>query len=228
MPGRLAGLEGLDWTSFLNRRELVPVLNDAHAALVGEARVGAARGLRNVYMLTLGTGVGGAVMMGGGLMRGHIGRAGHLGHMTVDLDGPPDITGLPGGLEDFVGDCTVRARTGGRFGSTLELVEAVAGGDREAGVCWQRSMHALACGIASLNNILDPEAVILGGGIVGAGAQLLGPLREALARVEWRPLGCGVPLRLAQLGEWAGAVGAAFNGLERARELKRGRAADPT
>ena len=76
MPGRLEGLEGLDWTTFLDSPKPVPVLNDAHAALLGESWLGAAKGFQNVILLTLGTGVGGAAMVDGRLLRGHIGRAG--------------------------------------------------------------------------------------------------------------------------------------------------------
>src|SRR5574341_1485127 len=114
MPGRLRGLEGLVWRSFLHAAIDVPVLNDAQAALVGETWLGAARGSRNAILLTLGTGVGGAAMVDGRVLRGHIGRAGHLGHMSLDPDGAPDVTGAPGSLEDAIGDWTVPARTGGR------------------------------------------------------------------------------------------------------------------
>src|SRR5688572_25550784 len=72
MPGRLDGLVGLDWTTFLQRDAKVPVLNDAHAALLGEVWCGAAKGARNCFMLTLGTGVGGAAMCDGQLLRGHL------------------------------------------------------------------------------------------------------------------------------------------------------------
>jgi glucokinase len=78
MPGRLNGLAGLDWTSFLRRTEVVPVLNDAHGALLGELWLGAARGCKDVIMLTLGTGVGGAALVDGKLLLGHTGRGGHL------------------------------------------------------------------------------------------------------------------------------------------------------
>ena len=118
MQGRLGEVQGLDWAAFLDRPR-VPVLNDAQAALLGEAWLGAAAGARNVILLTLGTGVGGAAMVDGRLLKGHLGRAGHLGHVSLDPGGPPDIVGTPGSLEDAVGNCTVGSRTGGRFESTL-------------------------------------------------------------------------------------------------------------
>ncbi|HEV8293394.1 MAG TPA: ROK family protein, partial [Tepidisphaeraceae bacterium] len=124
MPERLQGLEGLDWTKFLQAEHLVPVLNDAHAALVGEAWLGAARGFKNVFMLTLGTGVGGAALVDGRLLCGHIGRGGHLGHICLDANKPPGITGMPGSLEDAIGNSTVSLRSNGRFHSTRDLVEA--------------------------------------------------------------------------------------------------------
>src|SRR5206468_1632362 len=86
MQGRMAAIQRVDWTALLASPTPVPVLNDAHAALVGEAWLGAARGARDVVLLTLGTGIGGAILADGKLLRGHIGRAGHLGHVTVNAD----------------------------------------------------------------------------------------------------------------------------------------------
>src|SRR5687767_12266457 len=129
MPGRLHGLEGFDWTSFLEAPAPVPVLNDAHAALVGEAWLGAARTYRNVILLTLGTGVGGAAMLDGRLLQGTIGRAGHFGHAGFDLDGPPDICGMPGSLEVAIGNCTIDGRSAGRFATTHSLIAAYRAGD---------------------------------------------------------------------------------------------------
>ena len=83
LPQRLPGIADLDWTAWLQRDRLVPVTNDAHSSLLGEAWIGAARGLANVALLTLGTGVGGAAICDGRLLRGHIGRAGHLGHLLL-------------------------------------------------------------------------------------------------------------------------------------------------
>lgn len=97
MPGRMEGLEGWEWSGWLGRDEGVPVVNDAQAALLGEVWCGAARGCRDAVMFTLGTGVGGAIWSGGRLLRGHMGRAGHFGHLCLDLDGEPTIAGMPGG-----------------------------------------------------------------------------------------------------------------------------------
>jgi glucokinase len=209
LPGRLQGLESLDWTTFLARPEPVPVTNDAQASLLGEAWLGAARGFRHVIMLTLGTGVGGAIIADGKLLRGTLGRAGHLGHISLDLDGPPSITGTPGALEVFCGNYNIRERTEGRFASTHELIAAFREGHAEAAKYWQRSIRALACAIASFVNILDPEAVIIGGGIASAGDSLFVPLAAELEKIEWRPAGHTVRILPAALGEWAGAIGAA-------------------
>lgn len=215
MPGRLQGLEGLDWTGFLGVTEPIRVLNDGHAALLGEAWLGAARSFRNVIMLTLGTGVGGAAIVDGELLRGRIGRAGHLGHICLDVNGPPDVANTPGSLEVAIGNCTIRERTRGRFQNTHELIAAHAAGDAEATAIWLRSVKALACAIASFVNILDPEAVIVGGGIARAGRALFDPLQKYLDPVEWRPGGARVKILPAQLGEFAGAFGAASNARNR-------------
>ncbi len=210
MPGRLEGIVGFDWTDYLKREAVVPVMNDAHAALVGEVSAGAARDRRHVYLLTLGTGVGGAIYTDGRIMQGAIGRAGHLGHLSLNIDGPLDITRTPGSLEDFIGEHTLGDRSAGRFGSTRDLVSAHGRGDAEASRIWLRSVRALACAVASLNNILDPELVVLGGGITAAGALLFEPLARELDEIEWRPQGRAVPVVSAELGGWSGAIGMAF------------------
>ncbi len=213
MPGRLEGLEGLDWTTWLKATKPVPVLNDAHGALLGEAWLGAARGFRNVILLTLGTGVGGAIIADGKLLRGAFGKAGHLGHLCLDPRGPPDVCGMPGSLEVAIGNCTIVRRTGGRFQTTHDLVAAASAGDALARDIWLGSVRALACAIGSFANIIDPEAVIIGGGIARSGDALFEPLQRFLDEVEWRPGGGRVKLLPAALGELAGAYGAAFNAL---------------
>lgn len=214
MPGRLFGLEGLDWTEHLGFPCRIPVLNDAHGALLGEAWIGAARGLQDVVMLTLGTGVGGAALVDGRLLRGHLGRAGHLGHITLDARAPNDDVGTPGSLEMSIGTKTLQARSRGRYRNTKDLVEAAQQGEAEALDLWNTSVDGLAVGINSLINVLDPEAVILGGGVAQAGRALFDRLEATLSRHEWRPMGHRVRLLPAALGDRAGAYGAARRAIE--------------
>jgi len=209
MPGRLHGLEGLDWTRFLDAQREVPVLNDAQSALLGEVWHGAAQGARNALLVTLGTGVGGAILCDGRLLRGHIGRAGHIGHITVNASGGPGLVNTPGSLEDAVGNHSLPARSGGRYSDTAALVADVARGDARAVAIWQTMIRDLSAGLVSLINVVDPAVIILGGGIAGAGELLLQPLREAMDGCEWRPDGHRVDVVLARLGDLAGAYGAA-------------------
>jgi glucokinase len=213
LPGKLAGLVGLDWTRALASASPVPVLNDGHAALLGEAWVGAARGYRHVVLFTLGTGVGGGVLADGRLLRGAIGRAGHLGHLSLNPEGAPSIVGMPGAIETMIGDCTLATRSGGRFSRTEDLVAAHRAGDGDATRIWHQSLRALGCAIGSCINLFDPEIVVLGGGMVRAGDALFAPLAREMDRVEWRPGGHRVPVVPAALGEWAGAIGAARHSL---------------
>ncbi|WP_266363855.1 ROK family protein [Tellurirhabdus rosea] len=208
MPGRLAGLEGLSWSDFL--QEPVQVINDAHAALMAEARYGAARDVRHALMLTLGTGVGGGLLLNGELYQGFYQMAGHLGHLTVDADSEQrDITGVPGSLEDAIGNATVGRRTFGRYGSTYELVEAYRQGEPIATLAWLTSVRRLAAALASLANAFSPEVMVLGGGICTADEALFKPLATFMDIFEWRPAGKKTDIRKAYFGEWAGAIGAA-------------------
>ena len=213
MQGRLNGLQGFVWTGFLDSLRPVVVLNDAHAALLGEVWKGAAAGYSNVILLTLGTGVGGALLIDGRLAKGHIGRAGHLGHVSLNSDGAPDIVGTPGSIEEMIGNYNLKERSGGRFTSTRQLVEAHLSGDDQASTIWLRSIFHLGVVIASFINAFDPEVVIIGGGIAQAGAALFDPLSRYLDKFEWRPLGQGVPIVATSLGEKAGAIGAAYHAI---------------
>ena len=218
MPGKLRGLEGLNWTDSLQTSHPVPVLNDGHAALLGEAWIGAGVGYRNAVLLTLGTGVGGGLLVEGRLFKGHTGRAGHLGHISLNPDGSPDIVGTPGSLEQTIGNSTLAERSLGRFTSTRRLVEAHLNGDEQATDVWLRSVYNLAAGITSIINALDPEVIIVGGGIALAGPALFDPLAGFMERIEWRPQGHHVPIIPAVLGDFAGTLGAAYYAMRCDRE----------
>lgn len=207
MPGRMQGLENFEWTDFLETKTFV--LNDAISALMAEARFGAAKNKKNVVMLTLGTGVGGAILIHGKPYQGSFNKAGHIGHMVVDSDGEPDIIGIPGSLEDAIGNCTIEKRSSGKFTSTHDLLLAHKNGDDFAGEIWNTSVKKLAIAIASLTNILSPEMVILGGGITEAGKDLFDPLEKLMVKYEWRTGGNKTEIVKAGYGDLSGAVGAA-------------------
>ncbi len=207
MPGRLQGLENFVWTDFLKAKTYV--LNDAISAMMAEARFGAAKNKKNVIMLTLGTGVGGAIMIEGKPYQGAFNKAGHIGHMVIDSEGDIGITGMPGSLENAIGNCSIEKRSSGKFSSTSQLIEAVRKGDSFAGEVWLTSVKKLAIGLASLTNILSPEMFVLGGGITEAGKDLFEPLEMYMSNYEWRTGGNRAEIVKAQYGEFAGAVGAA-------------------
>jgi len=207
MPGRLPGLENFSWGHFLN--EPVHVVNDAHAALVAESRFGVAKGYKNVIMLTLGTGVGGGILIDGKLYQGNAQKAGHLGHITVNTESDLSITGQPGSLENAMGNATIEKRSQGRFTSTYQLLEAYKQGDYFAQWVWLTSVRHLAIGICALANAFSPDLVVLGGGITQAEDDLLLPLAEFMNLHEWRPGGQSTPIKLAYFGDMAGAIGAA-------------------
>jgi glucokinase len=213
VSGPLKSLEGFHWGDFLLGRQPV-LINDAHAALLGEVWKGAAAGFRDAVMLTLGTGVGGAILADGRLLRGHLGRGGHIGHICLNLDGQPNSIGIPGTLEDAIGNRTVEMRSGGRFTSTEQLVSAHLSSDVDASRIWLRSIYYLACAVTSMINVLDPEVFVIGGGIAHARQALFGPLEDYLETMEWRPQGHNVRILPAILGDQAGAVGAARNAMQ--------------
>lgn len=207
MPGRMVGLENFIWKDHLRQTSFV--LNDAVAALMAEARFGAAKGKKNVVMLTLGTGVGGAILIDGKPYGGAFNKAGHLGHMVIDHAGDTDVTNMPGSLEECIGNCTIEKRSGGRFKSTHELLAAYRNGDANASEIWLKSVRQLAIGLASITNILSPETIILGGGITAADEALFRPLQQYMETYEWRAGGNKVEIVKAHFGEMAGAIGAA-------------------
>lgn len=213
MPGRLQGIEDFDWTEFLGRE--VFVVNDAVAALSAEARFGAAKNCKDAVIITIGTGVGGAILINGKIHQGAFQKAGHIGHMSINLDGEPDICGMPGSLEEAIGNYSINKRSNGKFHDTAELIEAMKNDDSFAHDIWLKSIKALAVAIASIGNILSPEKIILAGGITKAGSILTDPLEKLINEYEWRIGENRMQIEIAHFGEQSGAIGAAaFSFLE--------------
>lgn len=210
MPQRLMGIENFDWSKELGFP--VSVLNDGHAACLAEYEsFYSAKGIQHFLMLTLGTGVGGGIIIDGRLYQGNLQRAGHVGHMSLDAKGMPTMTNMPGSLEYAIGNFSVQERTNGCFKTVRQLVKAFEEEDAKAKIWWLESVEKLAVGLASLTNILSPQLIVLGGGITaGAGNSLLKPLKDFMSKYEWRPGGSEIEIKTAKLGTYAGAVGAAF------------------
>jgi len=182
------------------------VANDANCAGLGEAWLGAGRQFRNLIMLTLGTGVGGAIFLDGKLFTGHYGAAGELGLIALHPDGPTCNSGNRGSLEQYVSVQAIRRRTGKE---PAELGTLAREGDKFALEFWESYGRDLGIGLASLIYVLTPEAILIGGG-VSASAEFFFP--AALAEIEQRVFHSsrsGLQLLRAGLGNKAGIVGAA-------------------
>jgi glucokinase len=208
MPGRLSGLVGLDWSQWLGLP--CTVLNDAHAALLAEATYGSMAGFRHGLLLTLGTGVGGAILVDGRLYQGQSQMAGHFGHTVLNAaDDEVSLLGMPGSLEYALGNYSVPRRSRGLFQDTRDIVAAMRSGDAFAQWLWLDMVRKLAVFISSTANGFSPEVVCLAGGIPQAGDSLMEPLERFLEVLEFRPDGVRTQLRIARFGDMAGAIGAA-------------------
>jgi glucokinase len=180
--------------------------NDANCAGLGEAWLGAGRHFKNLILLTLGTGVGGAVILDGKLFTGHRGAAGELGLIAINPDGPECNSGNRGSLEQYVSVQAIRRETGLE---PLELANLAKSGDAKALEFWQKYGRYLGIGLASIIYILTPEAIIIGGGI-SAGAEFFLPqVREEIERRVLPSSREDLQLLVAELGNQAGMVGAA-------------------
>jgi glucokinase len=224
-------LAGVPFRDLISERLDRPVVvdNDANCALLAEARAGAAKGAADALLLTLGTGIGGAILARGELYRG-IGSAGELGHTVVDLDGEPCPCGSRGCLETVAsgpaiargGDAAAREQPESPLGRakaegreiTGPLVTELAGeGDAAAVAVLAEAGRKLGVGLASLANAFSPEVIVIGGGASAAGELLLAPAREEFARRALGP-NRGVRVVAAHFGDEAGMLGAAVLALE--------------
>jgi glucokinase len=212
-------LEGVDLRDRMLERHGLPVGldNDANAAAIAEWQAGAARGARDVVMLTLGTGVGGGLILDGKPYRGATGSGAELGHIVLEPGGPPCGCGGFGHLESFAaGPAADRvARTlYGDGADAHELVRRGRAGEPEALEALAGIGGYLGAAIASFVNIFEPEVVVVGGGFGAAGELLLGPAREVVAVDGLEPARDTVRIVEAELGVEAGVIGAGMVAFE--------------
>jgi glucokinase len=229
LPGALHYLEGLRLSDLVGLPIEVPVFadNDARVALAGEMVWGAAKGYDDVIMLTLGAGVGGAVIAGGQLLRGHTGMAGNLGHLTIDPEGLPCSCGNRGCLETVFSARAIEGqawsavhrgcpstltrlfRDQPQLATCRTVFQAASEGDELSQSIVGKAIHTLAAAIAGLVHIFDPQVAILGGQVVDAGAELLTPLREEVWARSRNLLGREVPILEQEVADKSGIVSAA-------------------
>jgi glucokinase len=229
LPGPLHFLQGLRLSDLVGLPLDVPVFadNNARVALAGEMVWGAARGFEDVVMLTLGTGVGGAVLSGGRLLRGHTGVAGHLGHITVEPEGGMCVCGNRGCLETIFsaraleGEAWAAVHRGcssvltrlfreqPQLATCRTIFQAAREGDELASAIVAKAIGKLAAAMAGLLHVFDPEVAIVGGQMADAGADLLVPLQEAVWERSRGLLRREVPFIEQEVADKSGIVGAA-------------------
>lgn len=214
-------LAGLDVRAWASETFGLPAAidNDANCAALAEWRAGAGRGTADMVMITLGTGIGGGLILGGRLYRGWIGAGAELGHIVVDGDGAV-CQGHCTGLGHLEGLASGRAldvaaeRLLGPGATAPALVAAARQGDGPALDAVASAGRWLGAAIASVVNLLNPELVVIGGGFGEAFDLLIGPAREVLARDGVVPARDVVRIVPAELGSDAGLIGAALVGFE--------------
>ncbi|MCX8094385.1 MAG: ROK family protein, partial [Candidatus Goldbacteria bacterium] len=203
------------------------VENDANCAIYGEKWIGAGKNVKNVVGFTLGTGVGGGIIIDGKLIRGANYNAAEIGHMSLNPDGRVCNCGAHGCLEQYASASAIanfakeRIREGERTIIT-EIVkgdinkitskvvyEALISGDKLAKEVWNNFIKYLGAGIANVIHALNPELIIIAGGVINAGKYLFDPLKEAVKKQTFPLMYKIVKIVPAKLGELAGAIGAA-------------------
>ena len=201
--------------------------NDANVAALAESLFGAAKGATDAVMLTIGTGIGGGLILGGEIYRGATGAGAELGHMSIDMDGPPCQGNCPnrGCIETLASgtalgreareaaerepDSVLGAmRADGHEVDGRAVTEAALGGDETAVGVFDLVGRRLGVALACFANIFEPEVIVIGGGVIAAGDLLLEPARRGAAGRALRPMN-RIPVVPAELGQDAGMIGAA-------------------
>jgi glucokinase len=212
-------LTDVDFRDRMRERHGLPVAidNDGNAAAIAEWRIGAARGASNVVMLTLGTGIGGGLILGGRPYRGATGSGAELGHVVIEFDGPLCGCGGRGHLEAVASGKAagqVAQKLYGPATSGQDLVRRAESGEDDAVEAMAAIGRRLGAAIATFVNIFEPEIVVIGGGFGRASELMLGPARGVLARDGLAPGRDSLRIVEAQLGSDAGVIGAGMIAFE--------------
>jgi len=213
--GKIPNYEGAHIKDELEAAFQVPahVLNDANAAALGEAFAGAAKGMENALMLTLGTGVGGGIILGGKIFGGTRGIAGELGHFTLYQNGVPCSCGKKGCFESYASTTALISRAKKETGETdLDgkiIFERAASGDPIMLQLLDRWTDDIAAGITGLVHIFNPQIVLIGGGVSVQEALLIAPLRRKVLSGVMPRFAEGLRVERAILSNDAGIIGAA-------------------
>ena len=212
-------LQGVPFRETMAERLGVPVGidNDANAAAIAEWRAGAGRGTTDLVMLTLGTGVGGGLILGGKPYRGWFGAGAEIGHMVIVHDGVRCRCGGYGHLESYVSGKAADELAQAEFGPAADahrLVRLANEGDARAIELLKGAGEHLGSGIASLVNIFNPELIVIGGGFAAAGELLFGPAKTVADRETLPSVRQSYRIVRAELGTMAGLIGAAMVAFE--------------
>ena len=213
--GKIPHYEGAQIKRDMEAAFGVPVfaLNDANAAALGECFAGRAKGVQNVLMVTLGTGVGGGIVLGGRIFGGTRGIAGELGHFTLYQDGPLCPCGKRGCFESYAATTALVRRakeaTGEADMNGRIVFSRAADGDQAMLAVLSAWIDDIAAGISGLVHIFNPQMVLIGGGVSAQEALLIAPLRERVLRSVMPRFAECLQLEAATLGNDAGMIGAA-------------------
>jgi len=207
------GWSGAQVRSLFERRLGLPVavVNDAHAGAVGEGLFGAARDSRDYLYVSLGTGIGAAIVQSGHVVTGAHGQAGELSHVRVDPNGARCACGARGCLQTKVSAVALEKRWAELYGeraTAREILDHVMSDEPRATPVWLESVQALAAGLITVMTLVDPATIVIGGGLARAGENLLRPLRQEM-QSQVRPFHAEADLRLAALNDWSACAGAA-------------------
>lgn len=234
-PGNLPGFRNVPLNRILTRATGIPSFlhHDAHLAALGEHRRGAARGASEMIYVTVSTGIGAGILLGGELYAGAHGIAGEVGHIVLQRDGPPCTCGQRGDLESIASGTGIaraaRELAPGAPGSALhgveyptaeDVVRAARAGDELATAILENAGTYLGIAVGTLVNLFNPQLIVLGGSVIKAGTFLLKPMRRSMNASSWKAARRGLRIVRPALGDDVGLIGAVEYARLRARHAR--------